>query len=53
MTRAVDEKPQMRNLELPPTAVQAFEELAESLPETTQNKELVAALRALAAKRRG
>ena len=35
------------------TAVQAFEELAESLPETTQNKELVAALRALAAKRRG
>lgn len=53
MTRAVDEKPQMRNLELPPTAVQAFEELAETLPETAQNKELVAALRALAAKRRG
>ena len=53
MTRAVDEKPQMRNLELPPTAVQAFEELAETLPETAQNKELVAALRALAAKRKG
>ncbi|WP_229428955.1 DciA family protein [Massilia sp. ST3] len=52
MARAADEKPQMRTLELPPTAVQAFEELAESLPETTQNKELVAALRALAAKRK-
>lgn len=53
MARAVDEKPQMRTLELPPTALRAFEELAESLPETAQNKELVAALRALAAKRKG
>ncbi|OON64283.1 hypothetical protein B0920_13425 [Massilia sp. KIM] len=53
MTRTVDEKPIMRTLELPPRAVQAFEELAESLEETAQNKELVAALRALAAKRKG
>lgn len=52
VTRALPDKPQMRTLELPPTAVQAFEELAQSLPETAQNKELVAALRALAAKRK-
>jgi hypothetical protein len=39
-------------LELPKTAVQAFEELAESLEETSQNKDLVAALRRLAEKRK-
>ncbi len=50
--RAMPEKPQMRTLELPPTAVQAFEELAESLEETAQNKDLVAALRRLAEKRK-
>jgi hypothetical protein len=47
-----DEKPQMRTLELPKTAVQAFEELAESLEDTNQNKDLVAALRRLAEKRK-
>lgn len=52
VTRALPDKPQMRNLELPPTAVQAFEELAESLPDNKQNRDLVAALRALAAKRK-
>ena len=52
VTRAMPQQVQMRTLELPPTAVQAFEELAETLPETAQNKDLVAALRALAAKRR-
>jgi len=52
VTRAMPQQVEMRTLELPPTAVQAFEELAESLPETAQNKDLVAALRALAAKRR-
>ena len=52
VTRALPDKPQMRTLELPPTAVQAFEELAESLPDNKQNRDLVAALRALAAKRR-
>jgi hypothetical protein len=46
------QKPEVRTLELPPTAVQAFEELAESLEDTTQNKELVAALRRLAEKRK-
>lgn len=50
--RAMPEKPQMRTLELPPTAVQAFEDLAESLEETAQNKDLVAALRRLAEKRK-
>ena len=50
--RAMPEKPQMRTLELPPTAVQAFEDLAESLEETSQNKDLVAALRRLAEKRK-
>lgn len=52
VARALPDKPQMRTLELPPTAVQAFEELAETLEDTAQNKELVAALRALAAKRK-
>ena len=52
VTRALPDKPQMRTLELPPTAVQAFEELAESLPDNKQNRDLVAALRALAAKRK-
>ena len=50
--RAMPDKPEMRTLELPPTAVQAFEELAESLEDTTQNKALVAALRRLAEKRK-
>jgi hypothetical protein len=50
--RAMPEKPEMRTLELPKTAVQAFEELAESLEETSQNKDLVAALRRLAEKRK-
>jgi len=39
-------------LELPPTAVQAFEDLGQSLPETAQNAPLIAALRRLAAKRK-
>lgn len=52
VTRAMPEKVQMRTLELPPTAVQAFEELGETLPETPQNEKLIAAIRSLAAKRR-
>lgn len=52
VTRALPDRPEMRTLELPPRAVQAFEELAESLPDTQQNRDLVAALKALAAKRR-
>jgi hypothetical protein len=52
VTRALPDKPEMRTLELPPTAVRAFEELAESLPDDKHNRDLVAALRALAAKRK-
>jgi hypothetical protein len=52
VARAMPEKPETRTLELPKTAVQAFEELAESLEETSQNKDLVAALRRLAEKRK-
>jgi hypothetical protein len=52
VTRAMPEKEQMRTLELPPTAVQAFEELGETLPETPQNEKLIAAIRSLAAKRK-
>lgn len=52
VTRALPDKPEMRTLELPPRAVQAFEDLAATLPDTKENHDLVAALRALAAKRR-
>jgi hypothetical protein len=52
VARAMPDKPAMRTLELPPTAVQAFDELAQSLDDSTHNKELVAALRRLADKRR-
>lgn len=52
VARAMPDKPQMRTLELPPTAVQAFEELAESLEGSTGNKDLVAALKRLAQKRK-
>jgi hypothetical protein len=52
VTRAVPERVETRVLELPPTAVDAFEELGESLPETPQNAALVAAIKRLAAKRR-
>jgi len=52
VTRALPDRPEMRTLELPPVAVQAFEDLAASLPDTKQNHDLVAALRSLAAKRK-
>jgi len=41
-----------RVLELPPTAVQAFEELGHALPDTKQNAPLIAALLRLAEKRK-
>jgi len=41
-----------RVLELPPTAVQAFEELGHNLPDTAQNAPLIAALLRLAEKRK-
>jgi sulfur transfer complex TusBCD TusB component (DsrH family) len=53
VTRAMPPRVETRVLELPPTAVDAFEELGESLPDTPQNAALVAAVKRLAAKRRG
>jgi hypothetical protein len=40
------------SLELPPTAVQAFEELGDALPESAQNAPLIAAIKRLAEKRK-
>ena len=40
------------SFELPPTAVQAFEELGDALPESPQNAPLIAAIRRLAEKRK-
>ena len=53
VTRAMPQRVETRVLELPSTAVDAFEELGESLPDTPQNAALVAAVKRLAAKRRG
>lgn len=53
VTRAMPPRVETRVLELPPTAVDAFEELGDSLPDTPQNAALVAAIKRLAAKRRG
>jgi len=53
VTRAMPQRPEPRVLELPSTAVEAFEELGESLPDTPQNAALVAAVKRLAARRRG
>jgi hypothetical protein len=53
VARALPPEPPVKTLELPPTAVKAFEDLGESLPETPQNEKLIAAIRSLAAKRRG
>lgn len=40
------------SLELPPTAVQAFEELGDALPASPQNAQLIAAIRRLAERRK-
>jgi hypothetical protein len=42
----------MRVLELPETAVSAFEDLGNSLPDTEQNGRLIAAIKSMAARRR-
>jgi hypothetical protein len=49
----VREATRQSSLTLPPTAVQAFADLGESLPETAQNAQLIAAIRRLAEKRKG
>ena len=53
VTRAMAQQAEPRVLEMPATAVDAFQELGESLPDTPQNAALVAAVKRLAAKRRG
>jgi hypothetical protein len=53
VVRSMPPREQMRTLELPPTAVTAFEELGDALPDTPQNAKLIAAIRAMAARRKG
>jgi len=48
----VREEPKPSSLQLPPTAVQAFEELGHSLPETAQNASLIKAIQRLAERRK-
>jgi chromosomal replication initiation ATPase DnaA len=52
VARAMPPQEQMRTLALPPTAVDAFEQLGDALPDTPQNATLIAAIKAMAAKRR-
>lgn len=52
MTRVTPPQHVMRNLELPNAALSAFEELSTTLPDTPQNQTLIAALKAMAARRR-
>ena len=48
----VREEPKPSSLTLPPTAVDAFEQLGETLPETPQNAALIAAIKRLAERRK-
>jgi hypothetical protein len=52
VARAMPPQEQMRTLALPPTAVDAFEQLGEALEDTPQNAKLIAAIKSMAAKRR-
>lgn len=52
VARAMAPQVEMRTLELPETAVSAFEELGDALPATPQNATLIAAIKAMAARRR-
>jgi hypothetical protein len=52
MTKPAEIKEQMRALSLPEAAVTAFDELGETLPDTPQNATLIAALKAMVARRR-
>jgi hypothetical protein len=52
VARAMPPQEQMRTLELPPTAVDAFEQLGQALEDTPQNAKLIAAIKSMAAKRR-
>ena len=52
MTKPAEIKEQMRSLSLTEAAVTAFDELGHTLEDTPQNATLIAALRAMVAKRR-
>jgi hypothetical protein len=52
MARVTPPEQVMRSLELPNAALSAFEELSTSLPDTPQNQTLIAALKAMSARRR-
>ena len=52
MTKAAAIKEQMRALSLPPAAVEAFDELGNTLEQTPQNASLIAALKAMVERRR-
>ncbi|MYM35528.1 DUF721 domain-containing protein [Duganella sp. FT94W] len=52
MTKAAEIKEKMRSLELPPAAVDAFDQLSASLEASPQNSALIDALKAMVARRR-
>ncbi|MDB5960533.1 MAG: hypothetical protein JWP59_1827 [Massilia sp.] len=52
VTRSIAPVVHTRQLDFPQTAVQAFEELGQALPDTEQNAKLIAAIKAMAARRR-
>lgn len=52
VTRSIAPVVHTRQLVLPPTAMKSFEELGDSLPQTEQNATLIAAIKAMAARRR-
>jgi hypothetical protein len=52
VTRVTPPEQVMRSLELPNAALSAFEQLSETLPATAQNETLIAALKAMAARRK-
>lgn len=52
VTRALPPVVHTRQLDFPPSAVQAFQELGEALPDTKQNARLIAAIKSLANKQK-
>ncbi|MHA4869740.1 DciA family protein [Duganella sp. PWIR1] len=52
MTKPAEIKEKMRSLELPPAAVEAFDQLSASLEDSKQNSALIDAVKAMVARRR-
>lgn len=52
VTRSIAPVVHTRQLDFPPTAVQAFDELGQSLPDTPQNARLIAAIRAMVSRQK-